>query len=156
MQPDDTASPVSLGARGILGARLKSRGARLKIEAAATETGQAKPPAGSRRYEGKGCPPALRLRSGQEGRHEGDPGAKNAALKAAALSATADANGAHDDDCRGGRSEQRIGRRAPTLFMSETIGFAEGELKSRRFFRDSGTAELRPPKTAVNLLTTYS
>jgi len=42
------------------------------------------------------------------------------------------------------------------LFMSETIGFAEGELKSRRFFRDSGTAELRPPNTAVNLLTTYS
>ena len=102
MQPDDTASPVSLGARGILGARLKSRGARLKIEAAATETGQAKPPAGSRRYEGKGCPPALRLRSGQEGRHEGNPGAKNAALKAAALSATADASGARDDECRGG------------------------------------------------------
>jgi hypothetical protein len=88
--------------------------------------------------------------------HKGNLGAKNAALKAAALSATADANGAHDDDCRGGRSEQRIGRRSPTLFMSETIGFAEGELKSRRFFRDSGTAELRPPKTAVNLLTTYS
>ena len=103
MQPDDTASPVSLGARGILGARLKSRGARLKIEAAATETGRAKPPAGGRRYEGKGCPPALRLRSGQEGRHEGDPGAKNAALKAAALSATTDANGARDDECREGR-----------------------------------------------------
>ncbi len=122
MQPDDTASPVSLGARGILGARLENQGrpgngkcgskgcppsARKrrtqKTRKAAAETGRAKPPAGSRRYEGKGCPPALRLRSEQEGCHEGDPGAKNAALKAAALSATADANGAHDDECRGGR-----------------------------------------------------
>jgi hypothetical protein len=121
MQPDDTASPVSLGARGILGARLENQGrpgngkcgskgcppsARKrrtqKTRKAAAETGRAKPPAGSRRYEGKGCPPALRLRSEQEGCHEGDPGAKNAALKAAALSATADANGARDDECRGG------------------------------------------------------
>jgi len=51
--------------------------------------------------------------------HKGNTGAKNAALKAAALSATADANGAHDDECRDGRMGSASEGAPRRLFMSE-------------------------------------